>query len=334
MKILVTGGAGYIGSFMVRRLLDEGYEVVVLDSLKRGYKEAVDERARLLIGNLCDHDFMEKLSRTAKLDGVIHFAAYALADESMRKSFEYFHNNVLGGLNLLEFMRKSGTSYIIFSSTCAIYGAPQTVPVNENAEKKPESIYGESKLMFEKILCWYDKIYGLKHISLRYFNAAGAAFDGSLGENHEPETHIIPIAIKAALGQISKFPLYGNDYPTPDGTCIRDYIHVEDLVAAHLLALKKLLKTKTSESFNLGTGRGYSNLEVLAMVKKVSGVNFPIEVRPRRPGDPPIVFSDNKKAEQELGFIPRYSNLEVIVKTAWEWHKISSNLKSQNLNSK
>lgn len=322
MRILVTGGAGYIGSITAKKLEKEGYEVVVFDNLSYGHKEAVS--SKLVIGDLTDKNSVFESLKNESFDGVIHFAALALAGESMQNPYKYFQNNIQGGLNLLEFMKYKKIPYIIFSSTCAVYGYPQKLPVDENEEKKPVSVYGESKLMFEKILNWYDTIYGIKHINLRYFNAAGAAMDGSIGEKHNPETHIIPIAIEAALGQRPDFQLFGDNYPTSDGTCIRDYIHVEDLATAHVLALKKLIATNKSDSFNLGTGKGYSNKEVLDMVKKISGLDFKIEVKERREGDPAAIYADNKKAKEELGFNPVNSDLKTIVKTAWEWHKNNS----------
>jgi len=317
MKFLITGGAGYIGSITAKLLKEKGHELVVFDNLSQGHKENVS--VKLVEGDLRNKGDLELL-KSEKFDGVIHFAALALAGESMEKPYEYFENNIFGGLNLLDFMREIDIKNIVFSSTCAIYGTPSKLPVSEDEEKKPESVYGESKLSFEKILKWYDEIYKIKHINLRYFNAAGASLDSTLGEDHDPETHIIPRAIKAALGKGS-FELYGNDYDTPDGTTVRDYIHVEDLANAHILAIDKLMKDKTSDNFNLGTGKGYSNLEVLEMVKKISGINFDIKTGPRRPGDPPRIFADNRKAEKELGFKPQYSDLETIVKTAWQWHK-------------
>ncbi|OGH52871.1 MAG: UDP-glucose 4-epimerase GalE [Candidatus Levybacteria bacterium RIFCSPLOWO2_12_FULL_41_12] len=316
MKILVTGGAGYIGSITDKLLKREGHETVVFDNLKYGHKESVT--GKLVVGDLLNTEDLGKL-KNEKFDVVIHFAAYALAGESMKHPSDYIKNNILGGLNLLDFMKEEGVKSIVFSSTCAIYGAPNSLPVSENSEKNPGSVYGESKLAFEKMLYWYDRIYGIKHMNLRYFNAAGAALDGSLGEDHDPETHLIPRAIKAALGQL-EFELYGRDYDTPDGTVIRDYIHVEDLASAHLLAIEKLNETKKSDSYNLGVGRGYSNLEVIGMVKKVSGVDFPIKFAERREGDPPVIFADNKKAKESLGFSPQHSDLETIVKTAWKWH--------------
>lgn len=317
MRILVTGGAGYIGAVTVKYLVEKGHEVIVFDNLVYGHKEAVE--VPLIVGDLIDKDFLFKSFENQKFDGVIHFAAYALAGESMKDPYKYFYNNLTGGLNLLELMRRNNINNIIFSSSCSIYGTPERLPVTEDESKKPESVYGESKLMFEKILDWYDKVFGMHHVNLRYFNAAGASLDSSIGEDHDPETHIIPIAIKAAMNK-SSFPLYGDDYDTPDGSCIRDYIHVEDLAIVHLQALNRLIQEKKSDSFNLGTGNGYSNLEVLETIEKVSGRNIRVEKKSRRAGDPASVYADNKKARQLLGFEPKYSDLETIIKTAWDWH--------------
>lgn len=318
MNILVTGGAGYIGSTTVKRLQEKGHTVTVLDNLVYGHKESVS--GELIVGDLVDLDFLLRELGNRTFDAVIHFAAYALAGESMQDPYKYFYNNIIGGLNLLELMRKQGTKYIVFSSTCAIFGTPEKLPVSENESKKPESTYGESKLMFEKVLSWYDQIYGIKHVNLRHFNAAGASLEFDLGERHNPETHIIPIAIETALGKREKFSLFGTDYPTPDGTCIRDYIHIEDLATAHMQALDFVMKEQRSDSFNLGTGQGHSNLEVLDMVKKVSGIDFPVEKLPRRSGDPAMIYADNKKAKEILGFNPQHSDLQTIVESAWKWH--------------
>jgi UDP-glucose 4-epimerase len=320
MKILVTGGAGYIGSITVKALIKEGHDVVVFDNLINGHKENVT--TEMVVGDLLDKNSLKQLDGQ-EFDAVIHFAAYALAGESMEKPEKYFENNILGGVNLLEFMKENGIENIVFSSTCAIFGTPDKLPVSEDLPKNPESVYGASKLMFEQVLDWYDTVYGIKHINLRYFNAAGASLDGQLGEEHNPETHIIPVAIKAILAG-SEFHLFGNDYPTDDGTCVRDYIHVEDLAAAHILALKKLQETGKSENYNLGTGIGYSNLQILDMIKKVSGKQLQIVVEPRREGDPPQIFADNTKAKKELGFEARSSDLETIVETAWNWHEKNS----------
>lgn len=317
MKILVTGGAGYIGSITVKSLQNAGHEVVVFDNLSYGHKESVS--CPLIVGDLTDKQFLFKSLENQRFDGVIHFAAYALAGESMQDPYKYFFNNLAGGLNLLELMKKNQINNIVFSSTCAVYGTPDNLPVTEDESKKPESVYGESKLMFEKILDWYDKVFGIKNISLRYFNAAGAALDGSLGENHDPETHIIPRAINSALSN-TPFLLYGQNYDTPDGTCIRDYIHVLDLVSAHISALDKLKETNQSDYINLGGGKGYSNLEVINTIQKVSGVNFPVEKKPRRVGDPAVIYADNTKAKERLGWEAKYSDLDTIVKSAWNWH--------------
>jgi UDP-glucose 4-epimerase len=318
MKILVTGGAGYIGSITVKRLLEKGFEVVVFDNLVYGHEEAVS--CKLVKGDLTNFEDLEKGLENENFDGVIHFAAYALAGESMEDPYKYFYNNTIGGLNLLQYMQKKNINNIVFSSSCSIFGTPKTMPVSEDLEKHPESVYAESKLMFENILSWYDRIYNIKHFNLRYFNAAGAAIDSSLGENHQPETHIIPIAIEAALGKREKFTLFGNDYPTRDGTCIRDYIHVEDLASVHIQALNLLKEKGVSDSFNIGTGKGYTNKEVIEMVKKISGKDFPVEISGKRAGDPAEIYADNRKAKEKLGFDPKYSDLETIVKTAWDWH--------------
>lgn len=326
MKILVTGGAGYIGSHTVAELLKEGHEVVVFDNLICGHKEAIT--CPLVVGDLLHKDEINQVFEKERFDGVIHFAAYALAGESMKEPAKYFENNLQGGLNLLEAMRTHEVKRIVFSSTCAIYGFPEKLPVKEEEglpasgqNKKPVSVYGESKLMFEKILNWYDRLFGIKNICLRYFNAAGASLDGSIGEDHQPETHIIPIAMQTALGQREKFTVFGTDYQTPDGTNIRDYIHVLDLADAHIKALEYLLDGKESNYFNVGTGQGYSNKQILETIKKVTGVDFPVEYGPRREGDPDAIYADNAKIKAVLGWEPRYSDLLTIIKTAWNWHK-------------
>lgn len=314
MRILVTGGAGYIGAITTELLCKEGFETVVFDNLHQGHKENV--KGLFVIGDILNKEDFKKLE--GKFDAVIHFAALTLTGESMRNPGKYFEVNVMGGVNLLEFMGEKKIKKIVFSSSCSIYGTPKSLPVKEDDEKNADSPYGESKFMFERILHWYDKIHKIKYINLRYFNAAGATLDGSLGEDHNPETHIIPNAIKAILNN-KEFELYGNDYPTQDGTAVRDYIHVLDLAKAHMLALKKLDEGK-SDNFNLGTGKGYSNLEVLEMVRKVSGKDLKVKVCPRRPGDPPEMFANNSKAKRELGFKPEYSDLETIISTAYKWH--------------
>lgn len=319
MKILVTGGAGYIGSFMVKRLLEIKDEVVVIDSLERGHREAIDSRVKFYQGNLLDRNFVSKVFAENKFDAVIHFAGFISMEESVGNPYMYFQNNVFSSLNLMEEMVKTKKNNFIFSSTAGVYGNPVKVPIPEDHLTNPTNPYGESKLMVEKMLSWYNKTYGLSFVILRYFNAAGASLDSSMGENHEPETHIIPLAMKAAL-ENSEFTLYGNDYNTQDGTCVRDYIHVIDLVESHLLALEKLHKDPGGYFYNVGTGLGHSNKEVLEMVKKISGTDFKVKISSKRPGDAEILTADPSKIRSELSFEPKYSDLETIVKTAWKWH--------------
>lgn len=324
MKILVTGGAGYIGSFMTKILLDKDYEVVVLDSLERGHEESIDKKAKLVKGDLLDTKFLLKFLSEDRFDAVIHFAGYISMEESVREPYLYFKNNTLGTLNLLDGMVKNNIGKIIFSSTAGIYGNPIKIPIPEDHPKNPTNPYGESKLMVEELLLWYRKLYKLNFASLRYFNAAGASLNGDLGENHNPETHIIPNAIKAALMD-SEFVLYGTDYDTSDGTCVRDYIHVLDLAQSHILALEKLEKDGGSYFLNVGIGKGYSNREVIKMIESVSGKKIKVVEKDRRPGDAKELIADVSKIKKELKFEPQYSNLETIIKTAWEWH--SKNLK-------
>lgn len=319
MKILVTGGAGYIGSHTVAELLKQDHEIIVFDNLAYGHKEAIT--CPLVIGDLLHKEEVALVFEKEKFDGVIHFAAYALAGESMEEPAKYFENNLQGGLNLLEAMKNHSVSKIVFSSSCAVYGYPEKLPVSEDEGKKPVSVYGESKLMFEAILRWYDRLYGIKNVCLRYFNACGASSDGSVGEDHNPETHLIPLVIGTALGQREKQIIFGNDYKTPDGTNIRDYVHVSDLATAHIKSMEYLQKKNTSDCFNVGTGKGYSVKEIIEAIKKVSGVDFKVEIGERRPGDPDAVWADNTKIKKVLGWEPKYSDLETIVKTAWNWHK-------------
>ncbi|MBI2028397.1 MAG: UDP-glucose 4-epimerase GalE [Candidatus Levybacteria bacterium] len=320
MKILVTGGAGYIGSFMVKRLLERGDEVVILDSLERGREDAIDKRAKFAKADIWNWNEVESLFDNEKFDSIVHFAGYISMEESTKDPGIYFYKNSGGSLEILEHARRHNVSKFVFSSTAGVYGSPIEIPIPENHPTTPTNPYGESKLMVERMLSWYQKIYGLNFVSLRYFNAAGASLDGNLGERHQPETHIVPLAIKAAIGQ-KEFKLYGIDYPTKDGTCIRDYIHVLDLIEAHVLAFEKLDKEKGGFFYNVGTGKGYSNKEVIAMIEKFSGSIVKIKTEGRRQGDAEILIADPSKIKKELGFQPRYSDLETIVKTAWEWHK-------------
>ncbi|MBU1326622.1 UDP-glucose 4-epimerase GalE [Patescibacteria group bacterium] len=319
MKILVTGGAGYIGSITNALLHSQGHKTVVFDNLSNGHKEAVG-KSKLIIGDLTDKDDVFRAFDGDSFDAVIHFAAYTLPGESMLSPHKYFHNNIIGGLNLLEAMRTHGCRNIVFSSTCSVYGYPKDLPVAETSSIAPVSVYGASKRMFEEILDWYGKIYGIRNVKLRYFNAAGAALDGSLGEDHSPETHIIPVALSVASGKKKQFELYGDDYETPDGTCIRDYIHVLDLADAHIKALDYMIKHDASDTFNLGVGRGYSNRQVLDEVKKITKKELNVVVAKRRPGDPDAIFADNTKARKVLGWNPKYSDLHIIIKSAWKWH--------------
>jgi UDP-glucose 4-epimerase len=319
MKVLVTGGAGYIGSTMVNRLLDEGHSVTVADSLERGHREFVDSRAAFMQGNLLNESFVNELFSKDTYDCVMHFAAYIAVGESMQQPGLYFTNNVHTTISLLDAMKKHGVSKFIFSSTGTVYGTPSLNPIPETHVKNPENPYAESKYMVEKILHWYYEIHGIGSAVLRYFNASGAALDGSIGEAHDPETHLIPNAIKAALNNMP-FTLYGDDYTTSDGSCIRDYIHVVDLIEAHILTLKKLQEQNGEYIYNVGTGKGSTNKEVVAMVKKISGVDFPIEVKERRPGDVQETVADSSKIRKELGFEPKYSDLQTIIETAWKWH--------------
>lgn len=329
MKVLITGGAGYIGSNMVKRLLDEGHSVTVADNLERGHKQFVDQRALFVKGNLLDKAYINELFAREQYDCVMHFAAYIAVGESMQQPGLYFTNNVSTTVSLLDAMKEHGVKKFIFSSTGTVYGTPTVNPIPETHAKNPENPYAESKLMVERILHWYYQIHGIGSAVLRYFNASGAALDGSMGEDHDPETHLIPNAIKAALTN-SEFNLYGNDYSTPDGSCIRDYIHVLDLIEAHILTLKKLEEQNGEYIYNVGTGKGSTNKEVVEMVKKVSGINFPITIKERRPGDVQETVADASRIKQDLGFEPKYSDLETIIKTAWQWHKKNFELESEN----
>lgn len=329
MKILITGGAGYIGSFMVKAALDKGYEVVVADNLERGQEKAIDKKAEFILGDLKDKKFVESLFSEGKFDAVVHFAGYISMSESVNNPYIYFDNNINSSLNIVENMVKHRVNNFVFSSTAGVYGNPIKTPIREDHPKNPTNPYGESKLMVEKILSWYGKIYDLNFASLRYFNASGASLDGGLGESHSPESHLVPNAINSILNK-TQFTLYGNDYPTSDGTCIRDYIHVIDLVEAHILAIFKLKNDGGKLFYNVGTGHGYSNKEVIDMIKKISDSEINIENLGRRPGDADILIADPNLIKRDLGFSPKYSDLETIVKSAWEWHKTNSKFKIQS----
>jgi UDP-glucose 4-epimerase len=314
MRIFVTGGAGYIGSVCSELLIDEGHEVAIFDNLIGGHRRALDSRSQFIQGDLADRSQIEAALSSTRPDAVMHFAAYALVPESMRDPSKYFRNNISNGLNLLDAMVAAGVQRIIFSSTCAIFGPPERVPIDETAIPRPVSPYGESKLAFEKILRWYDQIYALKFISLRYFNAAGAT--ENFGEDHRPETHLIPTVLKVALGQSSHVEIYGTDYETPDGTCVRDYIHIVDLARAHILALG----ASRSGFYNLGTGGGSSVQEIIEACRKITGRKIGTLEKPRRPGDPPRLIASSEKIKKELGWQPQFQ-LDAIIKSAWAWHQ-------------
>ncbi|MFN8632263.1 MAG: UDP-glucose 4-epimerase GalE [Chloroflexota bacterium] len=318
MRLLVTGGAGYVGGHAVRALLDAGHDVVVYDNLVYGHAETVP--CELIVGDLADRPKLDSVLGGSQFDAVLHFAAYAYVGESVTKPAKYWRNNVASGIELLDAMRANGVSKIVFSSTCATYGYPDSVPVTEDEPKKPESPYGESKLTFERVLASYAHAYDLRSVSLRYFNAAGARPDGTLGEDHEPETHLIPLVLRVAAGRAPSIKVFGTDYPTPDGTCIRDYIHVDDLASAHILALGAMDAPGACRAFNLGTGNGYSVREIVEACRRVTGREIPVEEVARRPGDPAALYADNSLIRRELGWSPEYIEVEQIVATAWQWH--------------
>ena len=315
MKILVVGGAGYIGSVCAELLLDQGHGVTIFDNLSEGHRRALDPRAAFVEGDLVDRQLIEKTLAKQQPDAVMHFAANALVGESMQNPSKYFRNNIANGLNLLDAMISAGVERIIFSSTCAIFGPPERVPIDETMTPRPINPYGESKLAFEKILRWYGEIHGLKFVSLRYFNAAGAS--AKFGEDHRVETHLIPNVLKVALGQKPNVEIFGTDYETPDGTCIRDYIHIVDLARAHILALNA---TK-DDFYNLGTGGGASVRDVIDSCRKITGRNIDIAEKPRRPGDPPRLIASSEKIKRELGWHPQFQSLDAIIESAWKWHQ-------------
>ena len=320
MAVLVTGGAGYIGSHCVAALLARGERVVVVDNLSQGHRAAV-LGGTLCVGDLRDASFLDDVFRGHDVESVVHFAAHSLVGESMRDPAKYYHNNVYGTLCLLEAMRRHGVGRIVFSSTAAVYGEPETVPIPESAATRPTNAYGATKLAIEEMMRWFDAAYGIRYISLRYFNAAGAHEGGAIGEDHNPETHLVPIVLAVALGKRPHVEIYGDDYPTADGTCVRDYIHVDDLAEAHLLALDRLRAGAGSGVYNLGTGRGYSVREIIETARRVTGHPIPAVVTARRPGDPAVLIASSEKARRELGWRPRRESVEDVVRSAWRWHR-------------
>ena len=315
MNVLVTGGAGYIGSVCTEQLLDAGHQVTVYDDLSEGHRSAVDPRARFVLGRPEEQNNILRAVEEAKPEAILHFAANALVGESMANPGKYFRNNVANGLKLLDAAVATGVKKFVFSSTCATYGPPECLPITEELPQRPINPYGESKLMFEKMLPWFHQLEGLEFVAFRYFNAAGAT--EKFGEHHRTETHLIPNVLRVPLGQAAQCEIYGTDYPTPDGTCIRDYIHIVDLAQAHILALAP----GKAGFYNLGNGDGYSVLEVIRTCEEVTGTKIPAVAKPRRPGDPPKLVASAAKAMKELGWKPRYPKLEDIVATAWSWHK-------------
>lgn len=319
MSILVVGGAGYIGSHMVKRLIEQGQEVVVVDNLSTGHRKAVDEKARFYEGDIRNHVFLKGVFDRENIDTVVHFAAFSIVPESMEKPLKYFDNNTAGMVALLEEMRDHDVKRIIFSSTAATYGVPEKSPIEENDRQAPINPYGESKLMMEKIIRWADQAYGIKFVALRYFNVAGAYPDGSIGEDHGPETHLTPIILQVAAGQRDQLKIFGDDYNTPDGTNVRDYVHVLDLVDAHILAINYLKAGNDSDVFNLGSSTGFSVKQMVEAAREVTGEPIPAEITERRPGDPDSLIAASQKARDVLQWQPQYDDVKEIIQTAWNW---------------
>lgn len=320
MKVLVTGGAGYIGSHVVQLLAERNYQVIVFDNLIKGNRGAVHPDAALIVGDLRDRAALAKLFQAHQFDGIMHFASRILVGESMEQPFDYLRDNLYTIINLLECASRHGVKRFILSSTANLYDQPERVPIDESEALIPGSIYGETKYMAERLLAWMDRLKGMKYCALRYFNACGAHPDGHIGEAHDPESHLIPLVLQVALGQRESIEIYGTDYDTPDGTCIRDYVHVLDLARAHILAFEALADGE-SRVYNLGSGSGYSVREVIEAARAVTGHAIPIIEAPRRPGDLPVLVADSEKIGRELGWETDYNNLETIIQTAWNWHR-------------
>jgi UDP-glucose 4-epimerase len=317
-RVLVTGGAGYIGGVVAAQLMQRAYDVVVLDDFSHGCRAAVPNGAKLVVGGLADRGGLDRLFREYQIDAVMHFAAFIEAGESMQVPGKYFRNNTANALTLIEAVIAHKIPRFVFSSTAALYGTPERTPIEETDPLHPTNAYGESKLLVERMLEWFNRIHRLRYACLRYFNAAGGA--GAQGEDHHPESHLIPLALQVALGQREKLSIYGTDYPTPDGTCVRDYVHVSDLASAHVLVLQAL-KEKDKLIYNLGNGRGFSVREVIETARRVTGHPIPAQEAPRRPGDPAVLVASAEKIKKELGWQPEYSSLEAIVRSAWEWRR-------------
>ncbi|MDE6357728.1 MAG: UDP-glucose 4-epimerase GalE [Eubacteriales bacterium] len=326
MKVLVLGGAGYIGSHTVYELINEGFEVVIIDNLETGYKQAVHKQAKFYEGDLRDKEFLNNVFKQEKgIDGVIHFAANSLVGESMTEPLKYYDNNLIGTKILLDVMLENNVKNIVFSSSAATYGEPKNIPILEDDPTEPTNTYGETKLAMEKMFKWVSNAHNLKYVSLRYFNACGAYYDGSIGEAHNPETHLIPIILQVANGTREQINVFGDDYDTKDGTCIRDYIHVTDLAQAHILAMKYLINGGENNIFNLGNGVGFTVKEVIKAAENVTGMNIKSVISGRRAGDPQTLVASSEKAKNVLGWKPEFTNIEDIIASAWKWHKSHPN---------
>ncbi|MEH7299118.1 UDP-glucose 4-epimerase GalE [Neobacillus drentensis] len=321
MSILVLGGAGYVGSHAVYQLKDQGFEVVVVDNLQTGHRDAIHPQARFYEGDIRNRAFLRSVFEKENIEAILHFAANSLVGESMTEPLKYFDNNVFGTQVVLEMMKEFGVKYIVFSSTAAVYGEQKVVPITEAAAMIPTNTYGETKLAMEKMMAWCEKAFDLTYVSLRYFNVASARSDGQIGEDHNPETHLIPVVLEAALGKREAVTIFGDDYDTADGTCVRDYIHVEDLIDAHILALRYLQKGGESNVFNLGSSQGFSVKEIVETAKEVTGIDIPVKMGARRSGDPSTLIASSEKAKQVLGWNPSRTSIHEIIKNAWNWHQ-------------
>lgn len=325
MSYIVLGGAGYIGSHAVNKLIENNYDVIVVDNLQSGHEEAINSKAKFYKGDIRDKNFLSHVFKKENIDGVFHFAANSIVGESMKEPLMYFNNNVYGMQILLEVMNEHNVNKIVFSSTAATYGEPKKVPITEDMETCPTNTYGETKLTMEKMMKWCDKAYGMKYVALRYFNVAGAEDDGSIGEDHNPETHLIPIVLQTALGKRDHITIFGDDYDTEDGTCVRDYVHVVDLVEAHILAMKYLTHGRESNTFNLGSSQGFSVKEIVETARKVTDKDIKAIIGERRAGDPSKLIASSDKAREMLGWNPTRTNIENIIKDAWLWHDTHKN---------
>lgn len=325
MSFLVLGGAGYIGSHAVNQLINVNYDVIVVDNLQTGHEEAINKKAKFYKGDIRNKEFLNDVFKKENIEGVFHFAANSIVGESMKEPLLYFNNNVYGMQILLEVMNENNVKNIVFSSTAATYGEPNKIPITEDMETCPTNTYGETKLTMEKMMKWCDTAYDMKYVALRYFNVAGSKEDGEIGEDHNPETHLIPIVLQVALGKREFITIYGDDYDTEDGTCVRDYVHVEDLIEAHILAMKYLLNGGESNIFNLGSSQGFSVKEIVEAVRKVTGISIPEKIGDRRAGDPSKLIASSDKARKILGWNPNRTSIDRIINDAWTWYKSHKN---------